>query len=761
MRRLTLSFKVELMTRSHRFYTRLLMSLVLSVVLSLGSPVVAVDSTPILPVQPQAQQAEQLFQQGMGQYRENQLEAAIATWQAALGLYQTLQNQPRELMTYIRLSAAYLQLGAPQQALAPTQAALALAQSLQEPHAEVQALGNLAIAQRGLGRYPEAIEAYKQALSILQTRPDTSARQSGQVLVNLGNVYESLGEYTAAIDAYRQSLAIAQTEENRAGEATILSNLGVVYAQIGDTDEAIRFYNQSLAITQQLDDPVGVGYALNSLGAAYHAQQDLEQATRYYERSLALSRETQNRRLEAVSLVSLGLVQEELGDYQGAITLHQQGLELAQTINDPRTQGRALNNLGHSLLSAGQLTEAETQLRESIDALESLRPGLGDTHQISLFDTHVLTYNLLQQVLVAQDKVEAALEVAERGRARAFVELVASKTNPTQLSPNNASVNSLASKAPDINQIRQIAKAQQATLVEYTLVPDDSFRFQGKQRGTAASLYIWVVQPTGEVDFRQVELKPILQETALTLTNLVQTARDRSGIRGDSDTRNWAIRPGDQVRRAGDPPEWEPYEVTAVDPQAGTVTVSHPDIFLPNPVLSINEVTKVNTSFAPTFQRGQYWQDLHQLMIAPIADLLPSDPTARVVFIPQEQLFLVPFPALQAEDGSYLIEHHTILTAPAIQIMALTAESSGQPAPPRSPAPRSLALIVGDPSPMPQTLPQLPHSATEASGIAEILSAAPLIGEVASETAVKQQLSTAPLIHLATHGFFNESNPLQ
>jgi CHAT domain-containing protein len=40
-------------------------------------------------------------------------------------------------------------------------------------------------------------------------------------------------------------------------------------------------------------------------------------------------------------------------------------------------------------------------------------------------------------------------------------------------------------------------------------------------------------------------------------------------------------------------------------------------------------------------------QQLHQLLIEPIGDLLPTDPNAHVIFIPQARLFLAPFPALQ------------------------------------------------------------------------------------------------------------------
>ena len=47
-------------------------------------------------------------------------------------------------------------------------------------------------------------------------------------------------------------------------------------------------------------------------------------------------------------------------------------------------------------------------------------------------------------------------------------------------------------------------------------------------------------------------------------------------------------------------------------------------------------------------------QKLHQLLIEPIAHLLPKNETDRIMFIPHQELFLVPFTALQDEAGNYL-----------------------------------------------------------------------------------------------------------
>jgi CHAT domain-containing protein len=86
-------------------------------------------------------------------------------------------------------------------------------------------------------------------------------------------------------------------------------------------------------------------------------------------------------------------------------------------------------------------------------------------------------------------------------------------------------------------------------------------------------------------------------------------------------------------------------------------------------------------------------------------------------------------------EGKYLVEKHTILTAPSIQVLELTHEArqngsrSGQG-----------ALVVGNPSPMPTGFQPLKGAEKEALDVAQLLRTQPLIGSQATEPAVMQQL---------------------
>ncbi len=680
--------------------------------------------------------ADRLFQQGVEFYETGNFNTAIAHLEAALDSYRAQGQIAQQLATWVQLSAVQLDAGHYREAIASATEALELAQADNDSWRQLQSLGNLAIAYGYLGEYLQALQVHQQALDIAQ---DLNHRQAeGQVLSNLASTYEMLGDYRNAIAALNESLAVAEEVNDEVGQAVSLSSLGAIAGIEGDYPQAIAFYEQSLAISQRNEDRVSQAHTLMNLGIAYHNLNEISQAQEFYEQGLAIAQEFGLRGLEVLVLSNLGIVYEDQERIDEAIASHQQAVAIAQELNDPRSEGISLNNLGHTLLTAGRLNEAEAVLWQAIDQLEALRPTDHDAYNISTFDTHVLSYNLLQQILVAQGNYEEALVISERGRARAFVErLFLQHQLEDAVHPEL-----LSQSVPSLEQIRRVARTQNATIVEYSIVPDEEFKFQGRQRGPDAALWIWVVQPTGEIQFRQVDLTAL----EIALDELVTETRYSIGVRTRSASTPFQV--GDRVRRQGEPSSWEPYEVTAIDAETGDIFLAHPDFALLEPVPA-SDIYRVEaeTIALPRFQL------LHELLIAPIADLLPTDPEQSVIFVPTEELFLVPFPALQNSDEDYLIEQHTILTAPSIQVLDLTR--------PVSASVRDRPLIVGNPSPMPNQLTDLPYAETEAQAIAQLLDTESLLGRAATESSIRQQLESSTLIHFATHGLFNENNPLQ
>jgi CHAT domain-containing protein/Tfp pilus assembly protein PilF len=564
---------------------------------------------------------------------------------------------------------------------------------------EAYALNNLAISHFVAGDYLKAIELHQQQIE--RARQAGSRTQEGIALSGMGAAYAALGDYEKGIAFYTQSLGITPVESAPQWKSLTLRNLGNAYLAQNDYQKAIQYQEESLGLSRTIGDRYGEMQALGNLGNAQAISGDFNRATEYQQQSLSLARKLGNRLEEAQALLGLGTTYSYRRDYAKAVEYHQQSLALVREVRARLGEGIVLTNLGDAQFRLKQLVEAERVLFDGIELWESLRAGLGtnDAFKVSIFETQITAYRNLQEVLSAQNKFNAALEIAERGRARSFVELLARRIKSTEAVSETAQL-------PSIEQIQRTAKVQNATLVEYSIIREQFVEtphgasVQQTGQPQDSELFIWVVQPTGEIAFRRVDLK-FLQQEKTSLENLVATSRILQGPRA---------RQGEAARAK-----------------------------------------------------------LHQLAIAPIADVLPTDPKARVIFIPQESLFVLPFPALRDTAGQYLIEKHTILTAPAIEVLTLTHRQRQQlaakyPEPPQG----KEVLVVGNPT-MPTLkksgekayrLAPLPFSEKEAKEIARLLNTQAIVGDQATKVNILQQLPKARLMHLATHGLLDDIREL-
>jgi CHAT domain-containing protein len=648
-------------------------------------------------------EADRLFQQGIQQAQISQFQPALQSSEQALIIYREIKDRQGEGAALGSLGIAYRNLGGYAKAIEYLQQWLAIARSIKDRNSEGAALGNLGLAYYALGDYAKAIEYQQQSLAIALEIKDRKAEANA--LENLANAYLSLGKPTQAIDYAQQQLVVAEEINDTFLKVTALGNVGLAYLDLGNYGQGMRYIHRQLLLSQEIQDPRSKRIALGTQGIAYLKLSDYLTSLADNQGYLSIPAGADIVIPENMPIRIPQFPYRGVGNYTNAIIDFKQWLTVAREISDRHSQGLILNLLGYAFYLQGNLNIAEKTLRDGIEVNESLRIGLDDAYKVSIFETQARTYLNLQEVLIAQKKTNDALEIAERGRARAFVELLASRLAPSASAQTTIN-------PPNIQQIQQIAKEQNATLVEYSTIRNEA-------------LYIWVIKPTGEITFRSVDLKSL----NINLPEVTERARVSAaqGTRGlnDQDT---AI--AEMIRGTR-----EALGVSAGD--------------------TANKQTANPPASTPANSRIIYpkLQQIYQLLIQPIADLLPADPNAPVIFIPHQSLFLVPFVALQDPTGQYLIEKHTILTAPAIQILQFTRQSRQKV--------RQIALqnnlVVGNPimpkiGIPPRQLKPLPGSEREAITIAQLLNTQAITGSQATKASITQQMLKARIIHLATHG---------
>ena len=616
---------------------------------------------------------------------------AIQSYQQALKIAHQRDYPKEKANSLDHLGSAYYSLGNYKQAIKYYQQSLKITKHIGDRHRQAICLCNLGIATKTLGKYQEAMNYYQQSLNIAHQQG--YHEDEANCLLHWGIAYNSIGLYETAIEYLNKSLKITKHIGDRQGEAIALSNLGNTFQLQRQYDKAICDHLLSLNIAQKISDRRREATFLGNLGNAYYSKGEYDTAISYYQQSLDIAKNTVNRREEAFSLSNLGNVYYSKGEYDTAIRYYQQSLDIAKDIGDVAGQGSSLNNLGTALLKSDRLQESYKELYGAIHAWEALRHGLQeDAHRISIFEQQALTYRRLQEVLVFQNKPSEALEIAERGRARAFVDLLAERLSL-------ASAEKISLTYPTLKRIEQIAKEQESTLVEYSIVDLDK-------------LFIWVIKPAaGKIFFRQVDLKP-LEEQHSSLSNLIKQVREILSVEQKQDDAK----------------------------STASLEIIQSSSYIYQPL-----------------------RLLHQFLIEQIALLLPTNPNTPVIFVPLGDLFLVPFPALQDPEGKFLIEKHNIVTAPSIQVLELTQQRSkgtletslealvvGNPKMPTIP-------LIDPPG---GVLQDLAWAKTEANAIAHFFNTQAITGADATKLYIQQLLPKARLIHLATHGLLDDIRQL-
>jgi len=412
-------------------------------------------------------QALFLAVKGIGLYEARQLEAALAAYEEAEGLYRSLAAAQPKVYTS-NLAKTLTNKGNALQGLHRYKAALAayeeaegLFRSLAAAQPAVYApdlartLNNLGVALYQLRRLEEAVAAYEEALGIhrrlAQQQPQVYAPDVAATLTNKGNALCRLRRYEAALAAYEEAeglyrqLAHAQPEVYE--PLATLNNLGAALCQLRRLEEALAAYEEALGLYRRLAhaqpevyEP-DVAATLNNLGVALYQLRRLEEAVAAYEEALAIRRRLAQQQPQvyepdvATTLNNLGTALSDLRRYEAAVEAYQQALEIYNRHDVPHEKVRTLANLGRLYIGERRYEDALPYLREAADLVERLRAeGLRPERRRQILDEHLHIYENLLICLMRLELYDEALAVAERGKSRLLIDLLTAQ----ELRPKNA-----------------------------------------------------------------------------------------------------------------------------------------------------------------------------------------------------------------------------------------------------------------------------------------------------------------------------------
>jgi CHAT domain-containing protein/Flp pilus assembly protein TadD len=357
-------------------------------------------------------------------YRTGNFQDAIRRWGLALAIANEEGQRARAAGALSNIGVGYLNSGDPRESIHYLEEALPLRKALAFPGSYANTLYNLAMAHLDLGEYQKALDGLNEALPIF--RKELHRVGEAYTLQGLAMVSIEMGRDTQALGFLRQSLEIRRKASDRRGEAESLLRLGAVDGRLGNDSKAIEEEREALSIAQASGYQPEQAQSLAALGEALIRSGDAAGALDPLQQAVALSRKIGVKLAESNALNLEGRALIRLGRVDSAREAFAQALELRHSAGAPSSEAQTLFELAGLEREAGPRADASRHALAAVDLVESLRENFGGRQsRLEMASSHRKYYDLAIQIAMDAEDPRQAFEIAERARARGFLDLLA------------------------------------------------------------------------------------------------------------------------------------------------------------------------------------------------------------------------------------------------------------------------------------------------------------------------------------------------
>jgi CHAT domain-containing protein len=686
---------------------------------------------------------------------QGQFERAAELAGRALSLSQQAGDNVRASTAMVYLGAALAYQGRLAEALEVAQRNVTLAREIGDKKVLEQAFNTIAGVLGESGRYEESVSYLYQCLDIARQIGDATMQYMS--LLNVGEAYVRSGDPDKAEGPLHESLLLARglkssdttSNPSKKGTEMALLNLGAMEAARQHYRVALNYYEQVHA--SRPESPLWVITALAGMADAHEQLGEFQKAIDLLHEAIPLSEKAASGLQYARLTSHLGVNQEALGQLEDGLASQNRALALVhQTGGNPDYEWQIESRIGHVQRALGRRDEALEHYRQSIHGIEHLRTVAVNTEEgragvlAKSRDVYAETADLLYDL----NRTNEALETAERGRARAFLDILAESRVGVadELSPNQR-------------------KREDAILARISAAQKDQWKQNISEKRAREATLIAAEQDLEElhVEVRHSSRRyASLEYPEPVSLDRIQSALldDRTALveylLGDQRSLVWVVTTNTSKTLVL-PPRNELEEQVAAYRKV-----------LSEPVSALT----VNQSLIEINRAGQ---KLYRSLFQPIQGAV--DGARKIIIVPDGGLDYLPFEALVTGSTrtaageirpSYLVEKAAVVYGPSASALLAVQTMNHESA-----VPAKMLLAFGDPatgaSPSPGyadrgfPLTRLPYARDEVLAIGQLFPTSQrhvyLGAEAREETFKSERLETYRFIHFATHGFLDETKP--
>ena len=348
------------------------------------------------------------------------LEGGLAMLVEQAKLYEKLQQFRRE-RELLRIGSLYGRKGDFDTALSYLQRAYSLSERDSD---RAFALRSMGVLYGDHGDYSNALKFGQKSVDLFQKLK--MPWQAGAGIGNLADIHAKLGDFETAAKLLHQALQSAYRHNDAGEEQGCLASLGDVYLRMGRPAEALVYLRKAEALASQTSYESARVDTLLSIAATYRQMGRMDLSVRYARDGLAAARVAANGTQEARALIELAATQFVMGATREAETGFQEALGVAEKSGTPDETVAAHRGLAEVFVKTGRLPAAAVQLEAAVERLEMVRGSApGPELRSSFLSQNWRAYEDLVYVLASLHEDRKAFDYSERGRARAFLDVLA------------------------------------------------------------------------------------------------------------------------------------------------------------------------------------------------------------------------------------------------------------------------------------------------------------------------------------------------
>ncbi len=472
-------------------------------------------------------QGEALLALGRADVKRGDYASALARYGRALALAELAGDLRLEALAHEALAFAYLDRRLHASALEHSAAALAIHTRLESAAGRARVLEDVAVLFLFQGNFEDALAAAERSLAIAESPGGDPASVALARQARAGAL-RGLGHHDEARAELERALEIRRRLGDPRESAWLIARLGRLAADLERPAEALARYREALEIWIGLEEWRPAAWYLIEAARASERLERSAEARALYRSAIELA-ERIELPYRSRALGGLARLEARSGDQAAAELDGARAVEAALGTGNLEMIWVAYDDLAEVELAFGRRAEALEHLRAALAAIEALRAESvpSDRGKRAEIEERQRVYGRTISLLFELQLHEEALEVAERARARASLDLfasVGSRDNAT-VAAELAAVAAAAVPSPRAASVPPIAsllaevRSRGVTAIEYFV--------------TESRLFAWVIEPEGGVHAVATPMAPGALEAA------IRNARERS-LANESDATSGA-----------------------------------------------------------------------------------------------------------------------------------------------------------------------------------------------------------------------------